>query len=156
VPSWVRRHKEKCFLLLWSVRYNTAVFIKGLSVMAQSWGNESVGGGLGVSCFQDIHSLPQSSESFLSRGQVLSAKDLSLSGLKASVAWSAPNWLSTLCQILDLRFRNLNGMQEANSYRLKTTSVVQADAIQQQETKPPVETQGQAVVAYLSTPIEFM
>jgi hypothetical protein len=124
--------------------------------MAQSWGNEPVGGGLGVSCFHDIHPLPQSSESYLSRGQVLSAKGPPLSGLKASVAWSTPNWLSTLCQILDLRFRNPNGLQEANSYRLKTTSVVQADAIQQQETKPPVQTQGQAAVADLSPPLEFM
>lgn len=133
-----------------------AVFTQHLTIMAEIWDNQPGGVGLSPSYFQDIHYLPQSTNTFLCKDHHLqSSENLSLPELKgSSTDWCAPTWLYNLCQILDLRLPSQDNLQKAKSDRAKSTSMFQADTEKYQRTEFPIQTHIEATVMYLSTPTE--
>ncbi|KAF7509542.1 hypothetical protein GJ744_007942 [Endocarpon pusillum] len=124
--------------------------------MALTWNNEPAGSGLHFNCLQHSPCLCQPPNSFLSRStdhtHIASAENLSLAELKASPAWSAPLWLSSLRQIIAFRFSPSKTPSEAYSYHRNTASTVPANTTKYQQIMPPKQTQKAAAVASSSTP----
>lgn len=120
--------------------------------MAQSWGNEPVGIGLRPSCLQDIHHLPQSTNSFISINQVqpVPLSNISPSGLEHNLEWSAPFWLSNLCQIVDLTVRYPKSLPKENLNRSITPFLVPGCTLKQQPPSLSRQTGEETAVVYLS------
>lgn len=127
-----------------------------LTAMALTWDNEPAGSALRFNCLQDSACLCQPPNSFPSRStstdHIASPENLSLTGLKASPAWSAPLWLSSLRQIIGFRLSLSKTAQEPYSYHRNTASTVPANTTKYQQIMPPKQTQKAAAVASTYTP----
>ena len=122
--------------------------------MAQIWDNEPAGLGLASACFQDIQCPSPAMNSFPSRKYALSSINLPAPKIQTILDWTAPIWLSNLCQILKVRLEYLEKLQGATSRISLAPSILPPAAIEEQQAKPSTQTQGEAAMPYLSTPTD--
>lgn len=158
VPNQVWRTSQKYFIVCSQNPISTPRYIRqNLTRMAQSWDNEPVGLGLRPSCLQDIYHPPQSSNSFLSINQFQPVPPSSISpfGSKHNLEWSQPNWLSKLCQIIDLTVRCPESLPKETPNGSRIPTLLPSCTIKQQSPTLRYQTGEEAVVQRFSKETEY-
>lgn len=129
---------------------------QSLPTMAQSWDNEPGGISLRPSCLQDVHCLPQFTNSFLSTNQLqpVPPSNISSSGLKHNLEWCAPIWLSDLYRIIDLTVHYPESLPKGNLNGSKTPSLLPSCTLKQQSPILCCQNGEEAAVVYSSRETE--
>jgi hypothetical protein len=130
------------------------VLIENSTAMAHIWHNEPLCGPLPLSYFQHAHSLPQPTHTLLLTDYFPPPEKLSAKRLNA-VKKTAPVWLSSLCQILDIRIQNSKDSPQARSLNQKPASLTLSESIKHQ-LNSPVQRQKEAATTYSSTVMDSM
>jgi hypothetical protein len=135
-----KRQSKICFTPapLQNSTYNTTVFFKRFADMAEiiNSGPAVLGTNLRFSREVIVNSLEH--DHSVHGGSILSPENSSPSEQLASAPWSAPTWLSNLCQILKLNLRQSIDPSEKISLSPEALPVVSTCGSQQtQQTKLP-------------------
>jgi len=136
------------------IPHPTPRLMENFTAMAHIWHNMALSGPLPPSCFQHGHSISQPTHSLLFNDYFPPREQLSPRRLHA-VKKTAPIWLASLCQILDIRIRNSRDLRQARSLGQKTASFTLAESTKHQLIRP-VQGPKVAGIIYSSTAMDFM